>query len=220
MSRPSKKRLSLMIRKGLDDTALQVNKALRGKGVSKLEPVLARVGHGGRLPHWYKDLRAKGILPNLDGKTIGSVVEILAMNESWAKKVFRFLAYVNQGDWLARKILALVDDIQNEEQVCRGIDAALKDFDRRKKIASRLEKPLLPDSYRKAIEQIRQTKPLHLGVIDAADNWVIETQKDAGRPPNDNEWNRLKRSPLDGLIGMSFALQWRYNFGRLFNSGT
>jgi hypothetical protein len=123
-------------------------------------------------------------------------------------------------DWLARKILALVNDIQNEEQVCGGIDAALKDFDHRNTIALSDEKPLMPDSYRIAIEQIRKTTPLHLGVIDAADNWVIETQKDAGRPPNDNEWNRLKRSPLDGLIGMSFALQWRYNFGRLFNADT
>ena len=27
----------------------------------------------------------------------------------------------------------------------------------------------------------------------------------------------LKSGPLDGKIGMSFALQWRYNFGSLFN---
>jgi hypothetical protein len=59
-------------------------------------------------------------------------------------------------------------------------------------------------------------QPLELGVIDAADNWVAAVQKDLGRFPNDNEWNRLITSPLDGAIGMSFALQWRYNFGRLF----
>ena len=27
----------------------------------------------------------------------------------------------------------------------------------------------------------------------------------------------LVNGPLDGEIGMSFALQWRYNFGRIFN---
>jgi hypothetical protein len=57
---------------------------------------------------------------------------------------------------------------------------------------------------------------LHLGVIDACDNWVVEVHKDFGRMPNDNEWQRLANGPLDGTIGMSFALQWRYNFGPLF----
>lgn len=33
---------------------------------------------------------------------------------------------------------------------------------------------------------------------------------------NDDEWNRFLASPLDGKIGMSLALQWRYNFGSLF----
>jgi hypothetical protein len=55
-----------------------------------------------------------------------------------------------------------------------------------------------------------------LGVIDAADNWVIETQKDLARFPNSNEWARILTSPLDGQIGMSPALQWRYNFSRVF----
>lgn len=53
-------------------------------------------------------------------------------------------------------------------------------------------------------------------MIDAADNWVVEFQKDVGRLANENEWNRFLSSPLDGAIGMSFALQWRYNFGKLF----
>jgi len=29
----------------------------------------------------------------------------------------------------------------------------------------------------------------------------------------------LRRGPLDGKIGMSLALQWRYNFGPLFGAG-
>ena len=66
------------------------------------------------------------------------------------------------------------------------------------------------------IEDILQVSPHILGVINAADNWVIEIHKDFGRYPNDNEWERFMRSPLDGQIGMSYALQWRYNFGRIF----
>jgi hypothetical protein len=53
-------------------------------------------------------------------------------------------------------------------------------------------------------------------VVDAVDNWVVEVYKDVARLPNENEWERLLTSPLDGQIGMSFALQWRYNFGRIF----
>ena len=62
--------------------------------------------------------------------------------------------------------------------------------------------------------------PLHLGVIDAADNWVVETQKEFGRLPNDNEWQRMLAGPLDGRIGISAALQWRYNFGKVFGVKT
>jgi len=53
-------------------------------------------------------------------------------------------------------------------------------------------------------------------VIQAADDWIIDTHKDFARIPNDNEWNRYLSSPLDGMIGMSFALQWRYNFSSVF----
>ncbi|HUY90148.1 MAG TPA: hypothetical protein VMV10_15530 [Pirellulales bacterium] len=38
---------------------------------------MKRIGRGGVLPHWYKNLKKKGDLPNLDGKTIGSVIEML-----------------------------------------------------------------------------------------------------------------------------------------------
>jgi len=48
-------------------------------------------------------------------------------------------------------------------------------------------------------------------------NWVVSTLKDASRAPSETEWNMLVNGPLDGEIGMSFALQWRYNFGRIFN---
>lgn len=52
--------------------------------------------------------------------------------------------------------------------------------------------------------------------IRVAEDWVIENQSDNGRFPNENEWRRFCSSPLDGKITMSFALQWRYNFGSIF----
>jgi hypothetical protein len=63
---------------------------------------------------------------------------------------------------------------------------------------------------------ILKVKPLLVGVIDAIDNWVNEDQREAARNPNSNESARLFKEPLDGKIGMSFALQWRYNFAKLF----
>lgn len=77
----------------------------------------------------------------------------------------------------------------------------------------------IPDSDLEALSAILTTAPLHLGVLDALDNWVLETLQDAARAPSASEWSALKRSPLDGKIGMSFALQWRYNFGKLFKNG-
>jgi hypothetical protein len=56
------------------------------------------------------------------------------------------------------------------------------------------------------------------GLVDACDNWVIDEYQSFAQMPNSNEWNRVERSPLDGKIGMSFALQWRYNFSRVFGN--
>jgi len=326
MSRPNKKHLRRLIRDGLDGLAAEVNVALQGKRLTKLETVLKRIGHGARLPHWYAGLKTDGTLPNLDGKTIGSVVEMLLVavletglfnglnipplkinpargvdlpdldlgvkspsenyctsepffsayerllgneydivvlltdyqtakkkpplrlqiikwrylgktqiadenlcriarthrqwllqeNEARAKRVFRFLAYINQSDWRAKRILKLVEVLHDESRIEAGVHDAVSDFEHKNTEAERLQKPLIPDSEKEALERILQVKPLHMGVIDAADNWVVDAHKDVARPPNDNEWNRLKSGPLDGLIGMSFALQWRYNFKRLF----
>ena len=65
------------IRDELDAIAGHINAALIGRDVSKLENTLKRIGRGGSLPHWYERLRAESALPNLDGKTIGSIVEML-----------------------------------------------------------------------------------------------------------------------------------------------
>ena len=66
------------IRKRLPDIVATVNAALKGgKAIKELEPTLERLGRGGRIPHWYAILRRAGTLPNLDGKSLGSVLEMV-----------------------------------------------------------------------------------------------------------------------------------------------
>ncbi len=322
----SKEELRAILRESLDTTIQDVNRALNGENTEQLADGLTRVGRGGRLPQWYEQLRTQHTLPNLDGKTIGSVIEMLLIavlekiifqgieipplrvnpargvdfpdldlgikspsenyctsepffsayerllgseydvlvlltdyqtakkkpplrlqiikfkylyktqladyrlcqiakkhrewlvteNESWAKKVFRFLAYVNQSDWRAKQLLRLLDCLQDATSVHRYIQQADKDFQKinEKRIAKDAEP--IPSSDIESLQKINSIQPFYLGVIDAADNWVIEMQKDLARFPNSNEWSRLLTSPLDGQIGMSPALQWRYNFSRVF----
>jgi hypothetical protein len=326
---PTKEELRARLRDDLDATIMRVNAALKSKNLRKIEPVLMRIGRGKQLPHWFAALKKNGTLPNLDGKTIGSVVEMilvgvletstfadmgappLRINPArgvdlpdldlgvkspsenyctsepffsayerllgtdhdalvlltdyqtakskpplrlqiikwrylkkseiadealcrtarelrgwviekggvpWAQKVFRFLAYINQSDWRAKRLLRLVNVIRSETEIESEISASELDFDKQNKQRLRKDRIPVPDSDLAAIVKIRTLSPLYSGVIDAADNWVIETQKDAGRFPNSNEWPRLETGALDGKIGMSFALQWRYNFGRLFGA--
>ena len=327
---PSKKRLRTIVRDRLAEIVKGINAALRGKDLTGLRDVLHRVGRGGILPHWFEGLERNGTLPNLDGKTIGSVVEmllvavleakvfnnlnippleinpargvdlpqldlgvkspsenyctsepffsayerllggehdivvlltdyqaakrnpplrlqiigwrylantqvadenlcriagshrkwLLADSEARAKKVFRFLAYVNQSDWLGKQLLRLIARLRNEDDVRKAIDEAVGDFQRKNALFARHGKPTIPNGDRESLQRILDITPLYVGVIEAADNWVVQTQKEAGRAPSENEWTRLVNSPLDGLIGMSFALQWRYNFGRLFHDNT
>lgn len=323
---PSPEDLRTLVRVNIDDIARRINLALKGKQLKKLQPVLRRIGRGGILPHWYERLASDGVLPNLDGKTIGSVMEMLLVavletttfsgidapplrinpargidlpdlelgvkspsenyctsepffsaydrllgaecdvlvlltdyqtakqnpplrlqiiewrylnasqvadrglcalakahrewllgeKEAWARRLFRFLAFVNQSDWRARIIVNLIDVMRDDEAVDRLIQRSAADFDRRNSILTRKARPIVPDSDLAAIQAVSAMSPRHAGVIDAADNWVVEMLKDAARAPSEHEWQRLLSSMLDGLIGMSFALQWRYNFGRLF----
>jgi len=321
-----KEEVRKLVQSNLKGVIARLNAALRGENLPALEPTLARLGRGGQLPHWYKELHATKSLPNLDGKTVGSVIEMLLVavletelfgslsipplrlnsargvdlpdldlgvkspsenyctsepfftayerllgsehdalvlltdyqknkrtpplrlqiisfryltksqiadeslcclarmhrpwllkeNVSWAKKVFRFLAFVNQSDWRAKKLLALVASILDERKIIATIDDAVIDFGIFNKKRESQDRPLLLNSDLESLRKIQDIRPLHLGVIDAVDNWVVEIQKELGRLPNDNEWARLVSSPLDGMISMSFALQWRYDFGKLF----
>jgi hypothetical protein len=316
------------VRNNLDPLIKAVNQALRGRGLEKLEPVIERIGRGGVLPHWYASLKKSGTLPNLDGKTVGSVVEMLLVaaietkllaqdkitlrinpargvdlpdldlgvkspsenyctsepffsayerllggshdvlvlltdyqqkkknpplklqltdwdylsgseladknlcavalkhrgwliqrNESWAKKLFRFLAYINQSDWLAKHLLkavSLLNSKQNSNWLAEFIKAAEVDFENQNKRRTKKLKPLISDEDLQVIRALSETTPVELAVIDAADNWVVSTFHEAGRFPNTNEWEQIEKSPLNGKIGVSPALQWRYNFGPLF----
>lgn len=324
----TKEELQEKLKANLDPTMERVNLALKGEGMDVIKGTLKRLGRGNQLPHWFETLRSSHTLPNLDGKTIGSVVEMLLVsvlenytykglgipqlhvnpargvdipdlalgikspstnfctsepyfsayerllgneydalvlltnyqeakstpplklqitswryvskteiagstlckialkhrdrlieeNEAWAKKLFRFLAFVNQSDWRAKHLIKIVAELGNEEKIKELVSAAEEDFERQNSRRAESLTDIIPESDIKAIKDILSVQPLTLGVLDAADNWVTDVQKDAGRYPNDNEWNRLLTSPLNGKIGMSFALQWRYNFGRLFGS--
>ncbi len=326
MSMPTKEHLRDIVRECLDEIIKRVNGVLRGQNVNSIRPILERVGRGGKVPHWFDRLVSKGVLPHLDGKSIGSVIEmvligilevhtfkglgapplrvnpargvdlpdldlgvkspsenfctsepffsayerlygseydalvlltdfqtakdgplsrlqiikweyvaksqladvglcriarkhrarLLKSGESRAKRLFRFLAYVNQSDWLGRKLVLVIDAMDNRKSVKRLVDMAEVDFVKTNALRERTFRQPLPDSSIHALREILKSTPLMLAITDAADNWIAENLKEAGRLPNDNEWNRLKTGPLDGRIGMSFALQWRYNFGRLF----
>lgn len=323
---PSKDELRALLRERLEPTIAAVNEALLGRNLTELEPTLQRVGRGGRLPHWFEQLKTQQTLPNMDGKTIGSVVEMLllavletntfrdcnlpplrinpargvdfpdldlgvkspsknwctsepffsayerllgnehdalvlitdyqvkkktpplslsiekykylngtqiadrnlcaiakrhrewliAESEAWAKRVFKFLAFVNQSDWRARTILYMVEVLDDEANVKVILEQSGREFARLNKDRMKKGTAPLPDSEYDALQRVGKISPTWNGVIDAAENWVTDVQKELGRNPNENEWERLVKSPLDGMIGMSLALQWRYNFGQLF----
>ena len=324
----SKEELRQLLRERLEPTILAVNKALVGENLGALETTLTRVGRGGKLPHWFDQLKTQKSLPNLDGKTIGSIVEMILLavletqtladcnlppfrinpargvdfpdldlgvkspsenfctsepffsayerllgnehdalvlitdyqekkkspplrlkiakfrylfgtqiadrklcaiakkhrewllkeNESWMKRVFKFLAFVNQSDWRAKTILRMIEVLDDDASIGALLKRSESDFARVNGLRTKKGLAPLPDAECDAVKQAGKITPLKNGVIDAAENWVTDAQKDLGRNPNDNEWERLLKSPLDGMIGMSLALQWRYNFGPLFGS--
>lgn len=314
----------------LDELMTLLNDALSGVGLEDLESTLTRLGRGGRLPHWYIGLKDEGKLPNYDGKTVGSILEMLfvavleqkiivnlkhkinplkinpargvdlpdidlgikspsknyctsepffsayerlygnehdalilltdyqeakkkslltlhvtdwkylkkteiadynlcklaLMNRGWlleedesiVKRLFRFLAYANQSDWRANQLLKLIEELNSPEKIAINLEASIKDFDRQNKKREKTGLVPLPDSEKTALIKISGVSPIWLGVLNAAENWVVEVLKDAARAANENEWTRLRDGPLDGKIGMSFALQWRYNFGQVFRA--
>ena len=322
----TKAELRDLLRKRLEETMTELNHALQGLNLERLESVLLRFGRGQTLPHWYEQLSNQQALPNLDGKTVGSVIEmlfvavletttfrdveipelrlnpargvdlpdldlgikapsqnyatsepflsayerllgseydalilltdyqkrklhpplrlqviqwhyflnteladfaltaiarkhrdwLLTQSEAWTQKIFRFLAYINQSDWRAKHLLRIIGAMQEADRIQRLVLEAEMDFKKKNDQRARTDKEAIPEHEIKSLLSIAEAQPIALGIIDAADNWVVENYKDFARLPNENEWNRLLVSPLNGQIGMSFALQWRYNFARVF----
>lgn len=149
--------------------------------------------------------------------TMAKSIRNLYGDELILKKTMRFLSYVNQSDWEANAIVKLMESVLIDgKNLVTTIHLIEKDFKRKNRKALKDGKIPIPQESLERILGIKEMTPDIQAIINAAENWVILTQKDNGRYPNDNEWNRFLRSPLDGKIGMSFALQWRYNFGSLF----
>ena len=322
----TKAELRDLLRKRLEETMTELNHALQGLNLERLEPVLLHVGRDQALPHWYQQLYDEQTLPNLDGKTVGSIIEmlflavletvtfrdveipqlrlnpargvdlpdldlgikapsqnyatsepflsayerllgseydalilltdyqkrklhpplrlqviqwhyflnteladfaltaiarkhrdwLLTQSEAWTQKIFRFLAYINQSDWRAKHLLRIIGAMQEADRIQRLVLEAEMDFRKKNDQRARKDKEAIPDHEVESLLSIAEAQPITLGIIDAADNWVVENYKDFARLPNENEWGRLLASPLNGQIGMSFALQWRYNFSRIF----
>jgi len=59
----------------LPELTKRVNRVLLGEGLKTIAPILKRIDSTGELPYWFVNLRKGTGLPNLDGKTVGSVVE-------------------------------------------------------------------------------------------------------------------------------------------------
>lgn len=317
------------IRNSLPEIVKQLNKYLRGINVIEIKDILERVGRGGKLPHWYELLENGQSMPNLDGKTIGSVIEMTLLavlekhtlsnydippleinpakgvdiplldlgikspsenfctsepffsayerllgnesdaiilltdyqtakknpppvriqiikasylqgteiadrnlcaialknrqklffeNEALCKKMLQFLCYLNQQDWRAKALLSLVDILyEGDDSISNKIDELEKNFHRRVKADIKKGSTPISSNELDKILQIRNSNTKVSAIINACSDWVIDVHKDFARLPNDNEWQRFLKSPLNGKIGLSFALQWRYNFGHLFN---
>lgn len=71
----SKSNLRIMVKESLSDIVEEINSCLSGKSTKKHEETLLRLSSSNSLPHWYLELAKHGVLPNLDGKTVGSVIE-------------------------------------------------------------------------------------------------------------------------------------------------
>jgi hypothetical protein len=314
------------VRNGLAGIVERVNQYLLGRQLAAIEPMLTRLGRNGQMPYWYPQLRDDGTLPNLDGKTVGSVVEMLFVadvernvlrgdlakhltinpakgvdvpdldlsikspSENWctsepfsnaferllgteydvvavitnyqdakdnpplriqlinhhyfegheiadrglcqralrvrgramqfgdapARKVFKFLAFAVQSEWLCKRLVELVSSLDTPDALPDLLELAIHKFDRDNNARQLRNKPLLPMEEKHFLEGLRGRQPLDRAIVEAADDWILGRWQEAARIPNDNEWARLQRSPLDGKLGVSFALQWRYNFGVFF----
>lgn len=305
----------------------RLNELLAGEELCEIEIPLKRMNRGGVLPAWFNQLSESQTLPNLDGKTIGSVIEkllacvlekyvlnsklelhinpakgvdipelelgvkspsenfctsepyfsayerlvgnendalvlltdyqsskrqadrnhglklqildaqylkgseiadrhlceiaeklksIYAGREDMLRRAIHFLAYVNQGDWEAAKLLEMIlNCVIGGEDLNAEFKRIKRDFDRKNMKNERAGKDLIP------LEQLShiETASASSGdVILQAEGWVSRTLNENWHSPSQAVWRRILTQPLEGKIGMSFALQWRYNFAAIFHT--
>ena len=294
----TKAELRDLLQKRLEETMTELNHALQGLNLERLEPVLLHVGRDQTLPHWYQQLYDEQTFPNLDGKTVGSIIEmlfvavletvtfrdveipqlrlnpargvdlpdldlgikapsqnydtsepflsayerllgseydalilltdyqkrklhpplrlqviqwhyflnteladfaltaiarkqrdwLLTQSEAWTQKIFRFLAYINQSDWRAKHLLRIIDAMQEADRIQRLVLEAEIDFRKKNDQRARKDKDAIPEHEIESLLSIAEVQPVTLGIVDAADNWVVENYKDFARLPNENEW--------------------------------
>ncbi|MCI0748147.1 MAG: hypothetical protein L0Y58_22300 [Verrucomicrobia subdivision 3 bacterium] len=138
---------------------------------------------------------------------------LMSYGEAPAKKAFKFLTYAVQSEWLCARLLDLMSQIDKPDRLPSILDVMIKSIE---KTSAKRRMPL-PLQDKALLEELGKRKPIDRAIIDAADDWVTAHWREAARVPNENEWVRLQKAPLDGKLGVSFALQWRYNFGVFFN---
>ena len=326
----TEKELKNLIKTKLDSIVIKLNGYLSGKNVGEIKDVLKRLGRNNELPHWYELLESGQSMSNLDGKTIGSVIEmtlvgtlekhifsdlktkpleinpakgvdipsinlgikspsenyctsepffsayerilgnehdalilltdyqtakknpppiriqiikyqyltgseiadkklcsvalknkefLLSNSEANCKKMIQFLTHLNQSDWRGKNLLLLLDILQESDQ--RIEEEIRKIFKTYTKLLNSNEETsieLISNNEINCFKTIQSSNNKQDAIINCCNDWVIDNHKDFARMPNDNEWARFLKSPLNGKIGMSFALQWRYNFGSIFRS--
>ncbi len=315
-----------LVRAQLNSIVPRMNVYLQGRNLKSIKPILNRLGRNHNMPHWFSRLEDDHVLPNLDGKTVGSVIEMLFVadieanvltgklkselrinpasgvdipdldlgvkspSENWctsepfsnayerllglefdvialitnyqsakrkpplmlqlidhnyfggsqiadkglcakarkcreliedigetqAKKLLRFVAYTNQSDWFCKNVLKSIDFLDDEKSLKQCLGEAIRGYE----FAVKKSKREIPLDYCDKIKKVFEEHPINKALINAMDDWIVENWKGTAGYPNHTDWNRFQTSPLDGALGVSFALQWRYNFGVHFRGST
>ena len=135
------------------------------------------------------------------------------------KKMIQFLTHINQSDWRGKNLLSLLNILQESNKVIeKAIDKILKSYAKYIDISNNSNLESIKNDDIDCFKKIKYSNNKQDAIINCCNDWVIDNHKDFARMPNDNEWARFLKSPLNGKIGMSFALQWRYNLGHLFKA--
>lgn len=141
----------------------------------------------------------------------------LSQGVPFAKRFFQFLCYVNQSNSLAKDLVKFLTLLADDDKLNVEINRSIEKFKAGNAKRAKKHKELLPECDLLILEKIRSNSPLRTGVMDACTNWLADHVGDA-RLPSDFEFAKIRDGKLDGEITVSFALQWRFNFSRVFGA--